>query len=115
MEGVELSNPAKRQIGDGAVWWQGTSIALAESIFQKNKFMCESHAAVFANRMQREIVVIDARNRPCVAPLTLVHYTVGFEAWKAIGLTQAKEMRQRERQPLWLVMQTGHWSGVLPA
>ena len=106
VEGVELSNRAKRRIGDGAVWWQGTSIALAESIFQRKKFMCESHAAVFANRLQREIVVIDARNRSRVAPLTLVHYPVGFEAWKAIGLTQAKVMRDLERQSLWLVMQT---------
>lgn len=63
----------------------------------------------FANRLDRQIIVIDERERQ----VTLSEYTPGYEsASKLINLRTAKEYRGRVHQPLWLLQSPGHWSAL---
>jgi hypothetical protein len=90
-------------------WWCGYNKAKLQLIFDNNLFMGEAHVHGFANRLDRQIIVIDERERQ----VTLSEYTPGYEsASKLINLRTAKEYRGRVDQPLWLLQSPGHWSAL---
>ena len=71
--------------------------------------MNESHVHGFANRLKRTIITIDER----MAMLVLYEYVPGYAVARQLSMREAKERRESEHQPLWLLMSPNHWSALL--
>ena len=72
-------------------------------------FMNESHVHGFVNRLKRTIITIDER----MAVHALVEYVPGYAVAHQLSMCEAKERRESEQQPSWLLMSPNHWSALL--
>ena len=96
-------------------WWIGTSSKRLEQIFNESKFMGEAHIHGFANKLKREIIVVDERGLP---DLAVMHYKPGYETQMRISMTKAEAISALqshwENPPLWIMMSRNHFSALLP-
>jgi len=74
--------------------------------------MSEAHVHGFANRLQRTIIVIDAREEA----LVITEYIPGYAVAQQISMREARKRREsKQQQPLWLLMSPSHWLECAPA
>ena len=107
----QLPPEAAEHEGENGVWWCGQTVAKLTTIFEEQGFMSEAHVHGFANRLQRTIIVIDAREDA----LVITEYIPGYAVARQISMREARERRESEQQqPLWLLMSPSHWSALLP-
>ena len=90
----------------------GQTAQALQRIFDDRLFMNEAHVHGFANRLARDIIVVDHRGEL----LGLHHYKPGYQAQQQISMHRALELRKlpRTSQPLWVLMSPDHWSALLP-
>ena len=97
--------------GSHDVWWVGQTLDSLQGIFDGYGFMNEAHVHGFANRLDREIVVVDVRSEL----LSMHHYRPGYAPQQQIPMRRALELRsQVAPRVLWLLMSPSHWSALLP-
>ena len=104
-----LPQQAENTLGMNDEWWCGHSIASLSLISKHGGFMNESHVHGFTNRLERTIITIDVRE----AAVVLSEYVPGYTVAHQVSMREANERRQSEQQPLWLLLEPGHWSALL--
>ena len=73
--------------------------------------MGEAHVHGFVNRMRRDVVVLDVRS----PLLDIHHYQPGYSAQRQISKRTAHNLRFCAlTEPIWLLLEKGHWSALLP-
>ena len=74
--------------------------------------MGEAHVHGFVNRMRRDVVVLDVRG----PLLDIHHYQPGYAAQRQISKRTASSLRfSALTEPIWLLLENGHWSALLPS
>lgn len=109
---------AKTERGTNVVWWAGFDVARVENIYEKKMFMGEPHVHAYSCRLERDIVVVDVRceRGEGKVELAIYHYQSRSGApQRRISMRAAKELRKAEgaTQPIWLLLEQGHWSALL--
>ena len=46
--------------------------------------------------------------------LVIYEYVPGYAVAQQLSMSEAKERRAGDQQPLWLLMSPSHWSALLP-
>jgi hypothetical protein len=100
---------------DGQTWFFGYDKERLIRIFTERDFMGEAHVCAFAERLQRDIFVLDTR----FMQIAIMHYKPAFAKSTQISMHKAKEIRQASQsnlqQPIWLRLHEGHYRALLPA
>ena len=94
----------------GGQWWEAHSLRRIERIFEKLRFMGEPHVHAFANRYQSDVVVVDVREKG----RGIFHYQPGYRVQRQISMRDARALRKLPTQPVWLLLEEGHWSPLMP-
>ena len=82
-----------------------------ENTLEEEDFMGEAHVHGFANRMGRDVVVVDVRS----PLLGIHHYQPGYAPQRQISMRTACNLRHFAlAEPMWFLMEPGHWSALLP-
>ena len=101
---------AETTVGPNDVWWVGQSRASLTRIFHDNAFMNEAHVHGFANRLDLTVVTIDER----MPALVLSEFAPGYEKSRQLSIPEALELRNRSKQPVWVLLSSNHFSALLP-
>ena len=80
-------------------------------IFEKHMFMGEPHVHTFATRFRCDVVVVDEREQG----RGIFHYTPGYCVQRQISMREARVLRKLPTQPVWLLLEEGHWSPLMPS
>ena len=102
---------AGTKTGPNGVWWAGQSCASLIDIFNDSELMNEAHVHGFANRLNKTIVIVDVR----MPSLVLDMYMPGYEVSKWISMREAVRLRNNTPEPIWVLLEPGHFSALLPS
>uniref|UniRef100_A0A7S0PYC9 Uncharacterized protein n=1 Tax=Coccolithus braarudii TaxID=221442 RepID=A0A7S0PYC9_9EUKA len=100
---------AEERKGKNDEWWASNDRQRAIDIFEERDFMNEMHIHTFSSRLERDIIVLDVRERY----QAIVHYKPGFKTQEVISMTAARAIRtDSSQQPLWVHLDVGHFSAL---
>ena len=94
-----LPSRASHQCGRPDDWWQGSSLSSICDIYQQDLFMNEVYVHGFSNKLKKEILVVDVREKL----LMILCYKPGYECANQISMhTAIQKLKDVTQKHIWL-------------